>query len=75
MHPELERSMYLQTRADVVKAERNAISDAAARAFISAEVQEELLIEMDARLAALDQLLAEDGGSLSEHGPAEGEDG
>jgi len=75
MHPELERSMYLQTRADVVKAERNAISAAAARAFISAKVQEELLIEMDARLAALDQLLADDRGSLSGHGPAEGEDG
>ncbi len=73
LHPELEREMYLQARADVLKAERNAISDAAARAFISAEVQEELLVEIDARLAALDQLLADRSLSLLASSPAEDE--
>lgn len=74
MHPKLEREMYLRTRADVLKAERNAISNAAASAFISAEVQAELLVELDARLVALDQLLADRSLNLLENSLAESED-
>ena len=53
-YPELEREMYLQARADVIKAERNAISDAARRGFIAEDVHHELIEEADKRLAALE---------------------
>ena len=51
--PELEQGMYLTAREDVLKAERMAIGDAAARGFISTEVYEELIHDTDRRLAAL----------------------
>jgi CPA1 family monovalent cation:H+ antiporter len=53
-YPELEQDMYLQARADVIKAERNAYGDAARRGFISDEVYEDLVEEADKRLAALE---------------------
>ncbi|MEJ2746972.1 MAG: cation:proton antiporter, partial [Anaerolineae bacterium] len=53
-YPELEQDMYLQARTDVIKAERNAYSDAARRGFISDEMYEELVEEADKRLAALE---------------------
>jgi hypothetical protein len=53
-YPELEQDMYLQARANVIKAERNAYSDAARRGFISDEMYEELIEEADRRLAALE---------------------
>lgn len=53
-YPELEQDMYLQARADVIKAERNAYGDAAQRGFISDEMYEELVEEADRRLAALE---------------------
>jgi hypothetical protein len=56
-YPELEQEMYRQTRADVLKAERTAISDTAARGFISLEVYEELLGETDRKLAVLELLI------------------
>jgi hypothetical protein len=52
--PELEQDMYLQARADVIKAERNAYGDAARRGFISDEMYEELIEKADKRLAALE---------------------
>lgn len=58
-YPELEQEMYLRARTDLLKAERNAISDAAARALIPREVLEELIDETDRRLAALDLLMAD----------------
>ncbi len=63
-YPELEREMYLQARADVIKAERNAISDAARRGFISEGVHHELIEEADKRLAAL-ELIRENRRSLT----------
>jgi CPA1 family monovalent cation:H+ antiporter len=60
--PELEREMYLKARADVLKAERHAVSDAAARALIPLEVQDELIGETDRRLAALDVLMSDAAG-------------
>ncbi|MCB9419027.1 MAG: Na+/H+ antiporter [Ardenticatenaceae bacterium] len=56
--PELEQDMYLQARADVIKAERNAYGDAARRGFISDEMYEELIEESDKRLAALEIIKA-----------------
>lgn len=53
-YPELEQDMYLQARVDVIKAERNAYSDAARRGFISEDMYEELIEESDKRLAALE---------------------
>lgn len=53
-YPELEQDMYLQARADVIKAERNAYGDAARRGFISDEMYEELIEKADKRLAALE---------------------
>lgn len=70
--PELEREMYLKARADVLKAERHAVSDAAARALIPLEVQDELISETDRRLAALDVLISDDAGLSPREGqPAE----
>ena len=63
--PQLERQMYLQARADVLKAERNAISDASARGFISQEVYEALIVETDRHLAALEQLELDQGNGLA----------
>lgn len=64
-YPELEQEMYLKARADVLKAERSAVSDAAARALISLEVQEELISETDRRLAALELLMSDSPAGLS----------
>jgi CPA1 family monovalent cation:H+ antiporter len=52
-YPELEQDMYLRARADVIKAERAAYSDAARRGVISDEMYEELIEETDKRMAAL----------------------
>ena len=52
--PELEQEMFLQARADVLKAERRAISDAFRRGLISEEIHQELIQTADERLAALD---------------------
>lgn len=54
MYSELEQEMFLQARADVLKAERSAISDAARRGFISEEVYNELIREADSRLTAIE---------------------
>lgn len=68
-YPELEREMYLKARADLLKAERSAVSDAAARALIPLEVLEDLIGETDRRLAALDLLMADHTAGLA---PADG---
>ena len=59
--PELEQEMFLQARADVLKAERSAISDANRRGFISEKVYHDLSVELNDRLAALDVLKANRG--------------
>ena len=51
---ELEQDMVLQAREDVLRAERNAVADAARRGLISDEVQDELVREIDNHFAALD---------------------
>lgn len=55
-YPELEQEMYLTSRVDVLKAERTAVADAAARSFISRDVYEELAGDLDRRLSALEML-------------------
>lgn len=52
--PELESDMYLRARADTLRAERAAIVDAARRGIISNEVMEELTVEVNNHLAALE---------------------
>ncbi len=53
-HPELETDMYLQARADTLRAERSALQDAARRGLISEEVLTELTGEINDHLAALE---------------------
>lgn len=74
-YPELEREMYLKTRADVLKAERSAVNDAAARALIPMEVLDELIGETDRRLAALDLLIADHTAGLAPGETHPGESG
>ena len=52
--PELEQEMYLQAREDALNAERSAVGEAARRGLISNEVQDELIIDLNNRVAALD---------------------
>ena len=52
--PELEQEMYLQAREDALNAERSAIGEASRRGVISNEVHDELIIELNNRVAALD---------------------
>ncbi|MCA9916520.1 MAG: Na+/H+ antiporter [Anaerolineales bacterium] len=52
--PELEQEMYLQAREDALNAERSAIGEASRRGLISNEVHDELIIELNNRVAALD---------------------
>jgi CPA1 family monovalent cation:H+ antiporter len=53
-HPELETDMYLQARADTLRAERSALQDAARRGLIADEVLTELTGEINDHLAALE---------------------
>jgi hypothetical protein len=52
-YPELEQSMILQARRDLLEAERTAISDANQRGLISEDIYHELIRETDDRRAAL----------------------
>jgi len=53
-HPELETDMYLTARIDALRAERQALQDAARRGLISEHVLEELTLDVNNHLAALD---------------------
>ncbi len=53
-HPELETDMYLTARLDALRAERRALQDAARRGLISEHVLEELTLEVNNHLAALE---------------------
>lgn len=53
-YPELEADMYLTARIDALRAERRALQDAARRGLISEHVLEELTLEVNNHLAALD---------------------
>lgn len=53
-YPELEQELFLQARADVLKSEYAAITDALRRGLISKEVHDELSVELDNRMAALE---------------------
>ncbi len=52
--PELEQEMYLQAREDALNAERSAIGEASRRGLISNEVNDELIFELNNRVAALE---------------------
>lgn len=53
-YPELEQSMILQARRDLLQAERTAVGDAFRRGLISESVYHEMVEETDGRIAALD---------------------
>jgi len=53
-YPELEQSMILQARKDLISAERAALRDVATRGLISEELHHDLVREADNRLAALE---------------------
>jgi CPA1 family monovalent cation:H+ antiporter len=53
-YPELGQEMYLQAREDVLKAERTAVMEAARLGLIDEDVQEELTVELNNRLKAIE---------------------
>lgn len=53
-YPELEQEIVLQTREDVLQAERSAVADLNRRGLISEQVYHELIQETDSRAAALE---------------------
>ncbi|MCB8977883.1 MAG: Na+/H+ antiporter [Ardenticatenaceae bacterium] len=55
--PELEQEMYLQAREDALSAERSAIGEASRRGLISNEVHDELITELNNRVAALEIIM------------------
>ncbi len=55
--PELELDMYLQAREDALSAERSAVGEASRRGFISNEVHDELIVELNNRAAALEIIM------------------
>jgi monovalent cation:H+ antiporter, CPA1 family len=55
--PELEQEMYLQARQDALNAERSAIGEAARRGLIANEVNDELIVDLNNRVAALEILM------------------
>lgn len=65
--PELEQELFLQARADVLKAERSAIGDAWRRGLISQEIYEELIEEVNNRLAAVEMIQENRGLDGSKH--------
>ncbi len=56
VYPELEQEMYLQARDDVLKAERSAIVTAVREGLLAEEIQDELLVKLNNRLAAIEIL-------------------
>jgi CPA1 family monovalent cation:H+ antiporter len=55
-YPELEQTMILQAREDLLRAERSALSDASRRGLISEDVYHKLIRETDFSIAALDRI-------------------
>ena len=53
-HADLEREVLLQTRRELLQAERGALGDALHQSLISEEVFQELVTDVDRRLEALD---------------------
>ena len=56
--PELEQTMVLTARADLLRAERSALGDATRRGLIDEPVHDALIRELDDRLAALELIRA-----------------
>ncbi len=55
--PELEQEMYLQAREEALNAERSAIGEASRRGLIANEVHDELITELNNRVAALEIIM------------------
>lgn len=70
-YPELEQEMYLQAREDVLKAERTALSQAMRAGLLSEEVHDELIGELNNRLAALEIIMENRGIGMQTTGDSE----
>ena len=69
-YPELEQEWYLLAREDVLRAERTALAEAVRAGLIPEEIEEELTLELNNRLAAVDVLKENRGlGGLSKNAP------
>jgi len=55
-YPELEQTMILQAREDLLRAERSALSDASRRGLISEDVYHKLIRETDFSIEALNRI-------------------
>ena len=55
-YPELEQTMILQAREDLLQAERSALSDASRRGLISEDVYHKLIRETDFSIEALNRI-------------------
>ena len=67
-YPELEQEWYLLAREDVLRAERTALAEAVRAGLIPEEIEEELTLELNNRLAAVDVLKENRGlGGLSQN--------
>jgi hypothetical protein len=49
-HPELERTILIETRQDLLRAKRNALAEALHRGFITEEVYRSELDDLDRRI-------------------------
>lgn len=68
-YPELEQEWYLLAREDVLRAERTALTEAARVGLIAEEIEEELVLELNNRLAAVEIMKENQGlGGLSQDG-------
>lgn len=67
-YPELEQEMYLQAREDALNAERSAIGEASRRGLISNDVHDELITELNNRVAALEIIMKNRGLHIEQEG-------
>jgi hypothetical protein len=75
-YPELETDMYIQARADTLRAERSALQDAAQRGLIAEDVLTELTADINDHLAALEFIEGDARqGDIVQVAPAEEADG
>jgi CPA1 family monovalent cation:H+ antiporter len=71
-YPELEQEMFLLARADALKAERSAISNAMQRDLITEHLYDQLSRDADDRMAALEIIRAERGQGSGPDEPVSG---
>ena len=66
-HPGMEMELAIQTRRLMLQAERTALGQAVQSEMISDEIQEKLIEELDARIAAVELLAAQNSADAQLH--------